>query len=156
MIRVIVVCTSLLALVAAGTFWFVCPCATIAGGPLSGEEFHGPVNDWSFVNSSDDVPLCQIEVTALLPYSVNVNCMSTSGALYISCSNCDGKFWSSRALAVPAGRVRAGLSVYQVVFARVLDEGELDAAWRARAAKVGSSKVSQRPEHWWTFRLTSR
>ena len=156
MIRVILICIALLALAAVGSFWFVCPCATVAGGPLSGEEIQNPVSDWSFVNSSGDVPLCQVEVKTLVPYSVNVNCMSTAGMLYISCSNCDGKFWSSKALTIPAGRVRAGESVYPVLFSRVLDEGELDAAWRARAAKVGSTEVRQRPDHWWTFRLTSR
>ena len=156
MIRVILVCIGLLALAAAGSLWFVCPCATVAGGPLSGEEIQDPVSDWSFVNAAGDVPLCQVEVTTPVPYSVNVNCMSTAGALYISCSHCDGKFWSSKALTIPAGRVRAGESVYPIVYSRVLDEAELDAAWRARAAKVGSIEIPQRPDHWWTFRLTSR
>ena len=138
------------------TYWFACPCTRIPGGSLSGEEVNAPVNDWSFVNSKEEVPLCQVEVQALLPHSVNVNCMSSNGRLYISCSRCEGKYWSSKALANPSGRVRAGAFVYPVTLSRVTATNELDDAWQARADKVGVKEVQKRPDHWWSFRLAFR
>jgi hypothetical protein len=139
-----------------GSYWFVCPCATVPGGALSGEVASALVSDWSFVNSKEDVPLCQVEVQALLPHSVNVNCMSSNSALYLSCSKCEGKYWSSLALEDSNGRVRAGLFVYPVTLSRVTEVSELDAAWQARAEKVGTTEVQDRPGHWWAFRLGSR
>jgi len=138
------------------TVWVVCPCAMVPGGSLSGGEMNKMVSDWSFVNSKEDVPLCQVEVSAFLPHSVNVNCMSANRALYVSCSNCDGKYWSSKAMMNSNGRVRAGSSVYPVTLIRVVDFAELDVAWQARANKVGAREIGERPDHWWSFRLESR
>ncbi len=140
----------------AGTYWFVCPCERIPGGPLSGEDVTESVDDWSFVNDRNVVRLCEVEVDAVLPHSVTVNCMSTGGALYVSCSRCDGKYWSSKALANPAGYVKADGRVYPITYRRVTDETELDEVWMARAAKVGMTEVRERPDHWWTFNLASR
>lgn len=139
-----------------GTYWFVCPCERIPGGPLSGELAREPVTDWSFVNDREAVPLCEVQVKAMVPHSVTVNCMATEGALYVSCSRCEGKYWSGKALADPAGRVRAAGKVYEISYRRVTDGDELDQVWAARAAKVGRAEVGQRPDHWWTFNLTSR
>ena len=85
---------------AAYTFWFVCPCEAMPGGGLGGEVASEPVNDWTFVN---DVPLCQVEVDIGIPWSINLNCMSAGGDLYVSCSRCAGKTWSQAALKNDAG-----------------------------------------------------
>jgi hypothetical protein len=134
--------------------FFYCPCARLPGGYLLGEAVTTPVADWSFANS---VPLCQVEVrVGPLPHSVNLNCMAAGTMLYLSCAGCAGKRWSDAALVHPQARLRLGASVYPVLLARVEDPAELDAAWRARAAKIGQPMATPRLDGWWSFRVTSR
>ena len=140
-------------LAAAAVYFFYCPCQRTPGGWLLGEEISEPVSDWSFANQ---VPLCQIEVSGPLPHSVNLNCMSSRGRLYLSCANCEGKRWSTLALANPNGRIRMNESVYPVTLTRVQDPEMLDEAWRARAAKVGRQASRPRSESWWSFSVQSR
>ena len=156
MIKFLVVGLLIVIVGLAGTYWFACPCTRIPGASLSGEEVNTPVSDWSFVNSKEEVPLCQVEVQALLPHSVNINCMSSNGELYLSCSRCEGKYWSSKALENSSGRIRAGPFVYPVTLTQVTASNELDVAWQARADKVGAKELLERPDHWWSFRLASR
>lgn len=132
---------------------FFCPCARLPGGHLLGDEIAEPVSDWSFANA---VPLCQVEVQALLPHSVNLNCMASGGRLYLSCANCEGKRWSRTALVNPDVRLRVGDAVYPVTVTRVEDPAELDVAWQARAQKVGQSADDRPPSGWWSFRVQSR
>jgi hypothetical protein len=136
-----------------GALSLLCPCSRVPGGHLIGGEVEAAVSDWSFVN---DVPLCQLEVASVLPHSINLNCMSTGGELYVSCSNCKGKHWSSIALEKPGARLRAGDAIYPVTLTRVEDAPTLDKAWQARASKTQASTDAPRPDHWWSFRLVSR
>ncbi len=129
------------------------PCGPIPGGGLPGNEVELPVADWSFV---DRIPRCAVEVRPDSPHSVTVNCMSWQGDLFVSCSDCAGKRWSSYALANPAGRIQIGKDVYPVTLERVEDPTRLDAVWKARAAKVGDEQGTPRPDGWWTFQLRSR
>ena len=145
----------LVAIGLAATYWFVCPCETIPGGPLAGEEVTQPVRDWSFVNDIGAVPLCQIQVDFPIPRSMNVNCMSTGGELFVSCSRCADKQWAARALEHPDGFIRAVGRVYPITYQRVTDESQLDTIWAARFTKLGR-EPSPRPGHWWGFRLSSR
>ena len=138
---------------AALVYFFYCPCSRISGGWLLGDEVSEPVADWSFAN---EVPLCQIQVQAWLPHSVNLNCMSTRGALFLSCASCDGKTWSTAALATPNARIRLNRSVYPVTLTRVESPEGLDEAWIARAAKLGMPLDTPRREGWWSFRVESR
>lgn len=139
------------------TWFFYCPCERTSGGYLLGDEPEGPVTDWSFANDMTVVPLCQIQVSAgLLPHSINLNCMSDGGELFLSCASCDGKRWSTAALANPEARLRAGGVVYPVTLARVTDPATLDRAWIARAAKRGQPTDTPRQDGWWSFRVTSR
>jgi hypothetical protein len=140
-------------LVAALIFWFSCPCDRLPGGPLKGELVSAPISDWSFAN---DAPLCQIQVAAIIPWSVNLNCMSAGGQLYLSCARCEGKFWSSAALDNASGYIGISGKVYPVSMVRVLDAEILDIAWRSRAQKVGRGQGVPRADHWWSFSLTSR
>jgi hypothetical protein len=143
------------ALLAALLGWyFYCPCERTPGGYLIGRTA-GPVQDWSFVNDRDAVPLCQIEVRRIVPHSVNLNCMAADGAAYLSCAECAGKAWSTAALGDSRARLRAGGVVYPVTVARVTDEAELDRAWTARAAKTGRP-AGERSPGWWSFRVRSR
>jgi hypothetical protein len=139
------------------SWFFYCPCDRTAGGYLLGSEVTEPVSDWSFVNSMEAVPLCQIQVDAgLLPHSINLNCMADNGELYLSCASCDGKRWSTAALNNPAARLRAAGSVYPVTATRVEDPETLDRAWVARARKLGRPTDTPRQEGWWSFRVVSR
>ena len=139
------------------SYWAVaCPCDRTPGLYLRGNVATAPVNDWSFANQ---VPLCQIQVDAgLLPHALNLNCMATStGELYLSCAGCDGKRWSTAALANNQARLRLNDTVYPVTLTRVMDPAELDRAWIARAAKTGNpNNAGPRQEGWWSFRVESR
>ncbi len=149
----------LLAIVVAGflTWFFYCPCERTSGGYLLGDTPEGPVTDWSFANDMAQVPLCQIQVDAgLLPHSINLNCMSDDGELFLSCASCDGKRWSTAVLDNPEARLRAGGVVYPVRVTRVTDPETLDRAWAARAAKRGQPTDTPRQDGWWSFRVASR
>lgn len=146
----VVILLLVLGISAGAVYFFYCPCDRVPGGWLLGEEVSTPISDWSFAN---DAGLCQVQVSTPLPHSINLNCMSADGALYLSCMGCAEKTWSSAALERPHGRVRIDERVYPVVFTRVTDEAVLDRAWAARGAKIGS--VNSRPEHWWSFEVRS-
>jgi|TARA_B100000767_G_scaffold275621_1_gene313792 hypothetical protein len=140
-------------LAGALTFWFSCPCDRLPGGPLKGQLVSVAIPDWSFAN---DAPLCQIQVAAIIPWSVNLNCMSEGGQLYLSCARCERKFWSNTALNNTNGYVGISGKVYPVSMARVLDPEILDIAWHSRAQKVGRGNGLPRADHWWSFSLISR
>lgn len=136
------------------TFVVRCPCERMPGTVLFGSQVSAPVSDWSFAN---DVRLCQIEVQGVIPWSVNLNCMADAqGALFLSCARCDGKYWSGRALSNPEARIRIGGDLYPVRLARVQVNERQDHAWRTRAAKTGMGVDRPRPDHWWSFAVTSR
>ena len=139
-------------LTGAGWFWFQCPCERIPGGPLSGPEKPERIGDWSFANQPG---LCQLEVDRGIPWSVNLNCMSANGKLYLSCANCEGKGWSTAALSRPHARIKILKTIYNVSLQRVLDPGELDRAWQARAFKRSRKSPSARTDDWWSFRAQS-
>jgi hypothetical protein len=146
-------------------YWFfTCPCDTIPGGYLLGAETEAPIEDWSFAN---DISLCQVQINAgVLPHSINLNCMSTTtGNLYLSCSQCGSKRWSNAVLNDGTARLRLNATVYPVNLTRVLDPGELDQAWNARVTKLNTISVpasappppdAPRPDGWWSFRVESR
>jgi hypothetical protein len=135
------------------TVSLACPCGPLPGLSLAGHESSAQIDDWSFANQ---VPLCQIEVDGGYPHSVNLNCMSSAGELFISCSNCEPKTWSRYAIENPKGRIRMMETVYPVTLRRLTDSAELDRAWQARILKLGREPDTPRPEGWWSFQLTSR
>ena len=125
------------------TYFLRCPCERIPGSVLSGEVVQ--------------VRLCQIEVNGLVPWSINLNCMADAqGELFLSCSRCDGKYWSAVAVKDPQARLRMGRQVYPVNLTRLTNSARLDHAWRTRAAKTGMGVDLPRPDHWWSFAVTSR
>jgi hypothetical protein len=136
------------------TYIVRCPCERIPGTVLFGVEVEEPVSDWAFANAAG---LCQIQVQGVIPWSVNLNCMADGdGALYLSCSVCEGKYWSGRALVNSDARVRIAGQVYPVRLTRLQDAKTLDAAWLARASKTGYGVGELRPDHWWSFAVVSR
>lgn len=153
MVKAVAVILVVLLVGALSTFWFACPCEQMPGGPLQGERSTATVQNWSFANEPG---LCQVQVDRGIPWSVNLNCMSVDEDLYISCARCDGKGWSTAVLDNPEGFIRIRQTVYPVTFTRLADSKALDAAWRARLAKLGADESTLRPAHWWSFRLVSR
>ncbi len=135
------------------TIGFACPCGPLPGLSLAGNQSKEQIDDWSFAN---DVPLCQIEVDGGYPHSVNLNCMSSAGELFVSCSKCASKTWSGYAIENHEGRIRIEETVYPVTLRRLTNPGELDGAWQARTMKLGIDPTRPRPESWWSFQLTSR
>lgn len=139
-----------------GYVYFSCPCDRTPGFVVWGDERSEPIDDWTFAN---DARLCQLEVSnGLLPQSLNLNCMADSGELFVSCANCDGKRWSTTALAYPEAKILIGGSIYPVRLERLTDPAQLDRAWDARASKLsqfGREPGPPRPDHWWSFQLSS-
>lgn len=150
-----------LALGSASIWFFTCPCERTPGAYLSGEQIEEPVSDWTFANQ---VQLCQIQTrSGLIPHAINLNCMADStGNLFLSCSQCEGKRWSTAALENPSARIRLNGLVYPVSLRRLDDSEELDNAWQTRAFKLSSlrgqspEEIGERPSHWWSFQVTSR
>ena len=142
--------------VIAISYWAVeCPCNQTPGLYLRGVGAEGKVTDWAFANQ---VPLCQVQVdTGLLPHALNLNCWAdTSGDLYLSCASCEGKRWSTAAVAHSEARLRLGQTVYPVNLTRIVDDAQLDRAWASRAVKLGGTSNDPRPGGWWSFRVLSR
>ncbi|MEM7099671.1 MAG: hypothetical protein AAF541_15500 [Pseudomonadota bacterium] len=135
-------------------FTMSCPCGPVPGLWLLGEVAQEKVTDWSIANDRKSAPLCQLQINTWRPHSINLNCMSDQGNLYVSCSNCAGKTWSNDALAYPEGILRIGETVYPVHLERLTRPQDLDIAWSARLRKIGAESAP-RPEHWWSFRLNS-
>lgn len=148
---------TLLVVVGIGYWATQCPCERIPGVTLAGEETSEQIDDWSFVN---DTGLCRIQVDdGLLPQSLLLNCMSASGELFVSCSRCADKRWSNTALGNPAGRLLVDGMIYPVNLQRLTEPARLDYAWLARITKLrsmGREAPDERPDHWWSFKLTSR
>jgi hypothetical protein len=154
MIGLVLLGLLVLAAAAIAVWTIQCPCERTPGGWLVGEVVDEPITDWSFANT---VPLCQIQVSrGLLPHAINLNCMAAAGRLYLSCAGCEGKAWSTAALARPEARLRLNGSVYPVRLTRVEDSATLDEAWRARETKMGRDPDRPREAGWWSFLVESR
>lgn len=87
---------------------------------------------------------------------MTVNCMSWQGRLFVSCSQCEPKAWSSHAVEDPRGRIQIGDAVYPVTLRRIVDPDELESVWQARARKIGEDDSEQRPNDRWSFELSLR
>lgn len=152
---------AVVAIGAAAVWFFTCPCERMPGAYLAGERVEEPVEDWSFANQ---VPLCQIQTSSgFIPHAINLNCMAdSSGELFLSCSQCEGKRWSTAALENPAGYIRLDGLVYPINLRRLTESADLDNAWQTRARKLANlqgqtlEEIAQRPDHWWSFQVTSR
>lgn len=130
------------------------PCGRIPGTDLEGKRPKGAVLDWGFVNREPGT--CALEVRPERPHSVTVNCMSANTRLYVGCTDCSGKTWSNAALADPRGRILIGDTLYPVTLTRITAQGEIDAAWSARATKYGQDPTAPQPPDYWLFHLQSR
>ena len=137
---------------AAIGYALTCPCERTPGIWVRGEAVDTPVSDWSFANEPG---LCELQVNNWLPHAITLNCMSTEQRLFVSCANCEGKYWSTTALNNPVGKIKIGDRLYPVKMRRVTDPQHLDKIWLARAMKTGRDAAGERPGHWWSFELES-
>lgn len=152
---------AVLVISAAAVWFFACPCERMPGAYLAGERVDEPVADWTFANQ---VELCQIQTrSGIIPHAINLNCMAdNSGDLFLSCSQCEGKRWSTAALENPQGYIRLNGQVYPISLRRLRDSQELDNAWQSRARKLAALRgqavedIPDRPGHWWSFQVSSR
>ena len=133
MVKIVSAVTAVFVLAGLAVFTVTCPCERVPGLWLTGPEVTEPQQDWGFVNETG---LCALEVSSWRPHSITLNCMSSEGDLFISCSQCDGKYWSGVALAQPEGVIRIDQRLYPVSLARVTDASDLDRVWQARADKL--------------------
>ncbi|MFM1896063.1 MAG: hypothetical protein RLZZ385_1137 [Pseudomonadota bacterium] len=146
----------------------VCPCATVPGALLLGERVDTPVTDWN-TTSANQEDLCQLQVWAgIRPHSINLNCMATpQGELFLSCSVCATKYWAAQVEANEPAVLRLGERIYPVYLNRETDPVAMERSFRARVLKLQTTDLAtmvgprpdpdeQRPDHWWTFRVTSR
>ena len=151
--KIITAVVAVYVLTAIAIYTVSCPCERMPGLWLTGYEVDQPQADWGFIN---DVGLCELEVSSWRPHSITLNCMSADGELFISCSQCEGKYWSGVALDNPAATLRAEGRLYPVMLTRLTAADHLDKAWLARITKLKRPLDSPRPDHWWSFKLNSR
>jgi len=151
--RIILFVLAGLTAVAGIAYATACPCGPVPGIWLFGERAVETVEDWEFAN---DAPLCQVQVYTWKPHAINLNCMSDNGELFVSCSNCEGKSWSSYVSENPEGNIKINGRVYPVKLSRMTTPAELDRVWSARLRKIKSDSLESRPDHWWSFQLESR
>lgn len=149
-------------------FSSICPCAISPGGFLFGERVDISVTDWNTTTANQE-NLCQLQIWAgIRPHSINLNCMATKeGELFLSCSVCNTKYWAARVGVDEAAVLRLGNLIYPVTLNRESDPVAMERSFRARVLKLQHTDLEtmitprppldeQRPDHWWTFRVTSR
>jgi len=114
------------------------PLGPLPGGALDGEQASTLPVDWSFSDAYDTV---QLEVRPSDPYSVNVWCVATGGALYVGAGRGGSSTWARVLLDDPRARLRIGSTLYDVRTVRVTAVPEIQAYLDGLAAKYESSEA---------------
>lgn len=109
---------------------------------LKGNVVTTPVTDWSF---TDNIPTIQLETYTwfLLPHSVNINCLSYNGQLYVSSVYPAGpmRSWNGNVMRNPHVRIKIGDNIYDRRMVLVTDPAEEQAVLQVRAKKYPQLKV---------------
>lgn len=143
---------TMLALITPVLFGFG-PCGPIAGTGLDGEVKSEKIADFRFVADAES---CVLEVNPNDPHSVNVNCWTVGKQLFIGCSDCDGKTWSSLVAEDDLARVKIGESLYPVKVSKMSDPSAIDRIWRYRWEKYEEGELEAVPEGFWVYHLGSK
>jgi hypothetical protein len=143
---------TVLALITPVLFGFG-PCGPIAGTSLTGEVKSDVIADFRFV---DDVESCALEVNGDDPHSVNINCWTVGKQLFVGCSDCEGKTWSSLVAEDSMARVKIGETLYPVKVSRMSDPGAIDRIWRYRWEKYKEGELEAVPDGFWIYHLGSK
>lgn len=123
---------------------------------LSGETAPAVVDDWSFTDAHAEI-FVETRTPYLVPHSVTIVCAVLDGRLYIGARNPRKKRWVAWVGRDPNVRLKIGERVFEQRLERVGDPAEVDAIYRAYAAKYGwePRPAAERPEVWY-FRVRDR
>lgn len=123
---------------------------------LSGEVFHGEVEDWSL---SDAYPEIFIETRTShgIPHSTTIACAADGALLYLGARSPTGKRWVENVTRDPDVRLEIGERIYERRLLRIEDPEEQRVAYRSFAAKYGwpESPPADAPEVWY-YRVVAR
>ena len=114
---------------------------------LSGELVTTPVMDWSFANQVQNVQL-QTNTWYGIPHSVNINCVSYMGQLYLDSFYAagmtypHGRSWNENVARDPHVRIRIGNKLYDRTLVLVTDPALKEAVDDAKLKKYPTLKVS--------------
>jgi len=128
------------------------PCGPIAGTQVSGHLVEGRITDFQFVNQVDH---CTLEVNAVKPHSVTVNCWSVGNQLFVGCKDCDGKTWSKYISSDPFARIKIGENLYPVKLTKMSDNIAIERAWKFSWEKYGDGEIDPIPDGYWLYHLGS-
>lgn len=113
------------------------PFLLFPGGALEGTATAVPT-DWSF---TDEISTIQIETNPSDPYSVNIWVVALDSSLYLH-AGANRAAWVEHLESDPSLRARIDGSIYDLLAARVTEEGEF-----ARFANAYESKYGSRPRN---------
>jgi hypothetical protein len=109
---------------------------------LKGNLVTTPVNDWTW---TDKVPTIQLQTESwyLLPHSVNIDCMTLNGHLYVSSGYPpqNVKTWYKNLVRDPHVLIRIGNNLYDRTMTEVKDPTEAAAAMKAKYTKYPTLKT---------------
>ena len=123
-------------LVALAVVVFALGCGPVPGGSLEGDPAPVP-SDWTATLGGDRA-LCEIEARPADPHSIQLECFSHEGALYVQSHRwVRAPWWPVKSWAVvwlehPEVRVRIGDALYDVVATPLEPGAQRDAILRAR------------------------
>lgn len=122
-------------LFAAAALAFACGCGPVPGGALDGEPAVPPAV-WSDALGGDRA-MCEIEARPANPHSIQLECFTRDGMLYVQSHRWAlapwwPESWAEVWLAEPDVRVRIGERIYSLRAVRVLDAALREAMLKER------------------------
>ena len=140
---------TLLALMTPVLFGFGA-CGPIAGTSLTGGVRSELITDFQFVN---DVESCIPHVNGDDPHSVKINCWAVGKQLFVGCSDCEGKTWSTLVGQDAMPRIRIDDMLYPVKISRMSDPSAIDRVWLYRWEKYEKGEFETVPDGLWVCHL---
>lgn len=122
------------------------PHARMPGLWLSGELVTTPVTDWSFTDKVQNVQL-QTNTWYGIPHSVNINCASYKGQLYLDSFYAagmtypHGRSWNENVARDPHVRIRIGDKLYDRTLVVVTDPALKEAVDEVKLKKYPTLKL---------------
>ena len=127
------------------------PFVLLPGGALEGSTAAIP-DSWAF---TDEVDTVQLETRPADPYSVNVWVIALGENLYVHAGDNRTK-WVENIETDPSVRLRIDDSIYELLAARVEDQGEFDRFSDAYEQKYGRRPGNENVAEAYLFRLSAR
>ena len=127
------------------------PTVLLPGGALDGATTPAP-SDWSF---TDQVSTIQLETRPADPYSVNIWVIAMGANLYVH-AGANRSTWVEHMEADPSVRLRVGDKIYELMAARVTEQGELDRFSDAYERKYDRRPRNEKIAEVYLYRLAPR